>query len=121
MQKIRAILLALILPVVAIGGCATRYGQEGVFNNGYSDFRTASDTFVVTFRANEHTPSEKVFQYALRRAADLALKHGYRYFAVLDQADSGAHLHYPSLRLTIQCYHSQPTETEWIDAEKFLH
>lgn len=112
-------LFALCLPLVAITGCATDYQREGVFTNGYSDFRLLEDQFVVTFRASEHTPAEKVFEYALARAAELTLKHGYRYFSVLDKVGKGPSLHYPSLRLTIQCYHSEPTDRESIDALKF--
>jgi hypothetical protein len=117
MKKIKKVLFAMILPVVAIGGCATGYEKEGIFTNGYSDFQTSSNTFVVTFRANEHTPSEKVFKYAIRRAEELARKHGFRYFTILDQTGSGKHLPYPSLRLTIQCYHTPPDGVEWIDAQ----
>ena len=97
-------------------GCATTYQREGVFSNGYSEFRPTHDKFVVTFRASEHTQEEKVFQYALQRSAELTLNSGFRYFSVLDKTGKGAGLHYPSIRLTIQCYHVPPADREWIDA-----
>jgi len=112
-------LFALCLPLVAFTGCATLYQKEGVFSNGYSDFRSSGDQFVVTFRANEHTPAERVLEYALARAAELTLNHGFRYFSVLDNVGRGSGLHYPSVRLTIQCYHSQPADRESIDAVHF--
>ncbi len=84
--------------------------------NGYSDLRSGRDTFVVTFRANEMTPAEKVRKYALKRAAELTVKNGYRYFAVLDEIGDGKHLYYPSLRLTIQCFHERPSGLSVIDA-----
>lgn len=109
-------LFALVLPIVALTGCATTYTQEGVFTNGYSDYRTVPDIFVVTFRASEHTPAEKVMEYALKRSAELTRNNGFKYFSVVEKIGSKGNLHYPSLRLTIQCYHSQPIDREWIDA-----
>lgn len=97
-----------ILTLVALAGCATIYQKEGFFNNGYSDLRSGQDTFVVTFRANEHTSRQKVKKYALRRAAEITRTHGYQYFVVLDEIGEGKHLYYPSLRLTIQCFHDRP-------------
>jgi len=116
MKKAKLFLLGLILPVLVLTGCATQYQKEGVFTNGYSDFQTSLDRFIVTFRANEHTPAEKVLEYSLRRAAHLTLKNGFRYFTILDQKGLESTLHFPSLRLSIQCYHSQPIDKEWIDA-----
>ncbi len=116
-----AIASALLLALAALMGCATAYQKEGLFTNGYSDFRSSDDQFVLTFRASEHTPAEKVLEYALGRAAELTVKHGFRYFSVLDKVGKGAGLHYPSVRLTIQCYHSEPVDREWIDAVRFIH
>lgn len=106
----------LIISMVALTSCATLYQKEGIFTNGYSDLRSGRDTFVVTFRANEFTPAEKVRKYALKRAAAVTLKHGYRYFTVLDETGEGKHLHYPSLRLTIQCFHERPFDRPSLDA-----
>ena len=107
----------LLLSIVALTSCATIYQHEGFFNNGYSDLRAGQDIFVVTFRANEHTSPNKVKKYALRRAAEVTLKNGYRYFVILDETQKAKHLHYPSLRLTIQCFHQMPAATEVIDAK----
>jgi hypothetical protein len=105
-----------IASLVALTSCATLYQKEGIFTNGYSDLRSGRDTFVVTFRANEMTPAEKVRKYALKRAAEVTVKNGYRYFAVLDETGEGKHLYYPSLRLTIQCFHERPPGFSVIDA-----
>lgn len=100
--------LFVVSTLVALTSCATLYQKEGIFTNGYSDMRAGQDIFVVTYRANEFTPAEKVKKYAIRRAAEVALKNGYRYFAVLDETGRGKHLHYPSIRMTIQCFHERP-------------
>jgi len=113
MKRAKAkLIFALLLPLAALVGCATTYQKEGVFANGYSDFRSSENTFVVTFRASEHTPAEKVFKHALKRCAELTRKHGFRYFTILEKKD----LHFPSIRLSIQCYQEPPLEMEWIDA-----
>lgn len=108
--------ISKILMLVALTSCATLYQKEGFFTNGYSDLRSGQDIFVVTFRANEQTPAKKVKKYALRRAAELTRKHGYCYFVVLDEIGEGKHLYYPSLRLTIQCFHEKPPNLNAIDA-----
>ena len=118
MKKIK-LWFILLLPIVATLGCATAYQKEGVFTNGYSDFRSSEDTFVITFRANEHTSEEKVLEYALKRAAELTLKNGFQYFSILNQVEKAPGLHYPSARITIQCYHSEPLDRESIDAKDF--
>jgi hypothetical protein len=105
------------LALVALTSCATIYQKEGIFTNGYSDLRSGQDTFVITFRANEHTPAAKVKKYALKRAAELTLKNGYRYFVVLDETGKARNLYYPSIRLTIQCFHDRPADRPAHDAK----
>jgi hypothetical protein len=112
--------IATLLTLTLLGSCSTIYEKEGIFNNGYSDSRVAQDVFLVTFRANERTNPEKVRKYALRRAAEVCLEHGFSYFAVLEQIDSSTkkNLYYPSLRFKIQCYHSKPLDRDVIDARQ---
>lgn len=120
--------LLTIIPLVALTSCATSYQKETFFTNGYSSQKKASNRFVVTFKANEHTPTEKVRQYAFKRASELTLRHGFRYFTVLEEIDASkdrraknkAHLHYPSLQLIIQCFHERPADGEAFDANSFL-
>jgi hypothetical protein len=106
----------MVLSLVALSSCATIYQKEGFLSNGYSELRSGKDIFVVTFRANEHTPAKKVKKYALRRAAEVTRKNGFRYFVVLDEIGEGRHLHYPSIRMTIQCFHEKPFERDAIDS-----
>jgi hypothetical protein len=107
---------SLIAIVALLAGCATVYQKEGFFTNGFSEKRVEESIFTVTFRANEHTPADTVVQYALKRASDTALKHGYRYFVIIDKKN----LHYPSVRLTIQCFKEKPDDPNVIDAQNAL-
>jgi hypothetical protein len=64
-------------------GCATPYGpmKNG---KGFEDSQIAPDQFVVTFQANGHTDPQKASDFALLRAAQVTLQHGFAYFAVAD-------------------------------------
>jgi len=63
-----------------LSGCATSYKALG-FNGGYSKIKTTPDSFIVIFKGNEFTSQEKVMQYALKRASELAIQNGYSYFS----------------------------------------
>ncbi len=95
---------------------------------------------MVIFRANEHTPPKKVMKYAIRRAAEVTLQNGYRYFTIIDQSDASkertvihtergyrgkrtsvSHLYYPSLKLTIKCFHTKPFGHDMLDARSYVY
>lgn len=139
MKRKNKLALLALLPLIALSGCATAYQKEGIFSNGYSDFRVTQDTFVISFKANEYTSPEKVMEFSLRRASELTLNNGYRYFAILEEIDTSrehtvlnskkdgpsktstlSHLYYPSIRLKIKCYETKPIEREVIDARDYL-
>lgn len=70
-----------------LAGCATGYNPKG-WNGGYSDMRLGNDTYKVSFHGNESTESETVYDYYLRRCADLTVEKGFDYFAFIDQSSS---------------------------------
>lgn len=69
-----------------LSGCGTSYKALG-FNGGYSEIKTTPDSFIVTFKGNEFTSHEKVMQYALKRASELTIQNGYKYFSVISSTD----------------------------------
>ena len=79
--KLLIILLAILALLV---GCATEYQPAGV-GGGYSETIYSPDVFRVHFDGNEHTPVERSRDFALLRAAELTLQHGYKYFVVINQ------------------------------------
>jgi hypothetical protein len=116
---------SFLIIALFLSGCATTYQKEGFFSNGYSDSRVAEDIFHITFRANEYTPPEEVYRLVLQRASELALKHHYKYFIILEQIDSSNNkkskqkaIYYPSLYLKIQCFHE--SQGNAIDAEQYF-
>jgi hypothetical protein len=83
----------LLLPfavAVALSACAsapTYYqpaaGPQAV---GFSEYRIEPGRYRITFRGGPGAPPEQVSDYALLRAADLALADGYDWFRVVDRA-----------------------------------
>ena len=116
-SKTKRFFLFAFLPLLALASCATEYQKEGVFTNGYSEFRLSPGVYVVTYRANEFTDPEKVMEFALKRAAEITRKKGYRYFTLIDTKNLP---HYPSIRITIQCFAEKPQDRESIDASQLL-
>lgn len=69
--------------VVVLGGCVTSYQPKGL-SGGFSEQQIAKDTFIVSASGNAYTSMDVVQTMSLRRAAELALNNGYKYFAIVD-------------------------------------
>jgi hypothetical protein len=83
----------IALPFVALvstmlTSCATQYTSRG-FTGGYSDTQLAPDAFRITFSGNGFTSSERTQDFAILRAADLTLSHGFRYFGIVNSVSGG--------------------------------
>jgi hypothetical protein len=84
-------------PLVPIGilcctlffGCATPYTGSGLLG-GYSDTALAPDVYRISFQGNGYTSQERTQDFAILRAADLTLSHGYRYFGIINQMEGGS-------------------------------
>lgn len=86
-------LILISLAAAALAGCATAptlyqpaAGREGV---GYSEYRIEPGRYRITFQGGPGAPPEQVNDYALLRAADLALAEGYDWFRVSDRFMQG--------------------------------
>jgi len=73
--------------VALSSGCATSYHSSG-YTGGYSDTQLAPDIFRVVFRGNAYSHAERVQDFALLRASELVLQHGFGYFAIIDESNS---------------------------------
>jgi len=56
---------------------------------GYSEYRIEPGRYRVTFRGGPGAPPQQVMDYALVRAADLAISDGYDWFRVADRFTEG--------------------------------
>lgn len=78
--------------------CASTYHREGLFGDGYSEIITRPDSFIVTFKGNAQTSHETALRYALLRASELTLTHGYNYFVVTSSTDRTSSYNYITTR-----------------------
>jgi hypothetical protein len=114
--------------------CATPYQPLGS-RGGYSHYRISDDVFSVSFRGNAATREDAVGKYLLRRASEVTLEHGFRYFVILSEEDRtravnlgvsgmvrvGTSFDSPGTSVRIRCFHDRPPPSESpIDATEFL-
>lgn len=101
-MKITKILKVLIIPLILIlTSCVTMYHSAGL-TGGYSEIITSTDSFLVTFKGNRFTSHEKVIQYALKRASELTIQNGYRYFILTSSIDQTRSIGYLNTHGNIQ-------------------
>lgn len=81
MKKLLIGLSALL--VLLFTGCATSY-QPDALTGGYNEMQLDENVFKVSFRGNAYVSKEKAVNYALLRAGEVTLLHGYKYFVIVD-------------------------------------
>jgi hypothetical protein len=99
-------LIAPLLAAFALTACATPQpthyqaaaGPQGV---GYSEFRIEPGRYRITFRGGPGAPPEQVADYALLRAADLAIAEGYDWFRVSERFITSEPDHSPRISLGV--------------------
>lgn len=108
--------LILFLLIALFTGCSTPYQAMGL-NGGYKDSQVTQDTFAVDFIAHSVTPKETVSKYALRRAAEVCLEHGYSHFMILNMQDTYSGVH--ESRVMIKCFKTASND-QCLSAEEYL-
>lgn len=68
---------------LALAGCATTYQPQSL-TGGFDEVQLDTNVFRVTFKGNGFTSSERAEDLALLRSADLALKHGFTHFVIVE-------------------------------------
>ncbi len=72
---------AFCLIVVAVTLACTTYHAAGP-TGGFSETKLSATSYQVYFRGNGYTSPARVQKFMLRRAAELALENGFRYFVI---------------------------------------
>lgn len=69
--------------VTYLVGCSTPYKSHGIMG-GHEDSYLGNDIYQIYYRGNAYTNIHKVNAYSIRRAAELCLSKGKKYFEVLN-------------------------------------
>lgn len=69
-------------------GCTTNSYHSLDGKIGYTDFKLSNDTYMVTFHGGRKASQSQVYEYALRRCAEVTKQNGYNYFLVVDSSSS---------------------------------
>lgn len=88
------ILLILALMVTVLTGCNSGYHQKGSLfrSDGHTESKLGENVFQVAYEGNVETDSEQVMDFNLLRSAEVALKHGFSYFIILQTTGSDTNL-----------------------------
>ena len=79
--------LILTLPLFFLLVSCTSYGRAGagLIGGGYADFPLGGGKYRIEASGNGYTHQQRVESIALKRAAELTLQKGYKYFWILDE------------------------------------
>jgi hypothetical protein len=94
--------LALVVIATISAGCATRYKADGI-SGGYTEQQLAPNVYAVEFSGNGFTGSQRAVDFALLRAAELAVDKKYRYFAIIS-AGRDVRISQANLPTTVNTY-----------------
>ncbi len=94
-MKIAKPILAATVSALLLAACAsapTVYrAQAGAPNDvGYSEYRLEAGRYRVTFQGGPGASEAQIADYALLRAAELALQDGYDWFRIADRSTTGS-------------------------------
>lgn len=91
--------------------CATGYHPPGVFGDGFSEQRVATDRWIVRFDGSAFTPRQRVETYLLFRCAEVTIENNARYFVILGGFSD---------LLVSPDFHPGPTTPTLIDSPEWL-
>ena len=117
----------LLSAIALLTGCSTGYHSQNFFGNGFSEVKTSPDSFIVSFKGNGYSKTDKMMKYALRRASELALENGYKYFKIVHTMETSNYTGStssiskdPSFSIRIKCLAEKSNDPDEVDAEFFL-
>ena len=97
-------LILASLAALSVAACATPtvYGPAATANGpGYREYRIEPGRYRITFQGGPGAPVQQVQDYALLRAADLAIADGYDWFRVADRFLQGRPDNAPRISLGV--------------------
>ena len=82
-MRMKHILTAMV--VFLVYNCSTPYQLKGALG-GYSSNQLKKNNYKVSFKGNQHTTAETVFDYLLRRCAEITIEENGKYFIVYEDS-----------------------------------
>lgn len=74
-----------IIAICFIYECSTPYQPKGMFG-GYKSYKLENRDYKITFKGNQHTKAKTVFEYLLRRCAEVTIDEDCEYFVVYEDS-----------------------------------
>lgn len=74
-----------IYTLLVILSCSTPYQPKGALG-GYSSTNLHDTYYRVAFHGNQHTQADTVFNFLLRRCAEITIDKGYKYFVIYEDS-----------------------------------
>jgi hypothetical protein len=87
---IAAALSGLLLAACASAPTVYRSAEASPTAVGYSEYRLEAGRYRVTFQGGPGAPETQIADYALLRAAELALRDGYDWFRIADRSTTAS-------------------------------
>ncbi len=81
-NKMKKLILSLIMTTI-LTACSTPYQERGL-RGGVTGIRLDDTIFEVTSSGNEFTGKGAIYRYGLRKAAEMSLSAGCKYFVAID-------------------------------------
>ena len=75
----------IILIAILVCNCSTPYQPKGALG-GYSSSQLIENNYKVIFKGNQHTQAKTVFDYLLRRCAEITIEENGKYFIVYEDS-----------------------------------
>jgi len=107
-MRFASVLVASAVFVLGIG-CGTGYQSgESSITGGYDSRREDFNVFTIRYSGNAFVSPEKAADLALLRAAELTLKHGFEYLAVIASRNEVDRRGKPTAQVLIGCFRKDP-------------
>ena len=75
----------IIFSVLLLINCSTPYQHKGALG-GYSSNQLNKNNYKVSFKGNQHTTAETVFDYLLHRCAEITIEEKGKYFIIYEDS-----------------------------------
>ena len=83
------LIIALLITTLLFGCAATKYQPaDGKISGGYYDIKVGPKMYRVSFEGNAYITSERAFQYALYRAAEITKENNYEWFEIIEKEET---------------------------------